>query len=172
MAPSDISCGTPPEDGLRTPFQQPHPPVAADAGSLRIILVVDDQPGVATTVAFFLQKCGYRTHRADSGYAALEFLGSTPVDGVLLDIQMPKMNGFETCVRLHELARAAGRPLKIWFMTGMYYPELQEECAKVGGLGIFQKPFDWPLLLAELDRGFGAAPGRPSAPGETIPESL
>jgi CheY-like chemotaxis protein len=137
------------------------PPVA----SPRSILVVDDQPAVGVSVAYYLEMCGYRTHRAESGDAAINFLGTQPVDGVLLDVQMPRMNGFETCVRLHETARAANRTLKIWFMTGIHYRELGDECAKAGGLGVFHKPFDWPQLLAVLDRGLGAqTDSGPAAP--------
>jgi CheY-like chemotaxis protein len=167
MAQSNFPRGTPPgEEPSQAAIPVPRPSQPANEASLKTILVVDDQPAVSRSVAFYLEKCGYRTHQADSGDVALQLLGCMPVDGVLLDIQMPKMNGFETCIRLHELARAANRPLKIWFMTGINYRELPDECAKAGGLGVFHKPFDWPLLLAELDRGFGLHPTRPPAPAE------
>ena len=167
MAPSNLPNGTPPGEDP-SPAASPESCLnqTPNAAALKTILVVDDQAPVGRSVAFYLEKCGYRTHLVGSGDAALELLGSKPVDGVLLDIQMPKMNGFETCVRLHELARGANRSLKIWFMTGINYRELPDECRAAGGLGVFHKPFDWPLLLAELDQGFGLQPNRPPAPGE------
>lgn len=167
MAPADIPSRTPPDEGpSRAAVQEAGLSEAAGAAARKTILVVDDLPAVGRAVAFFLGQSGYQTLQVESGEAALELLGSKPVDGVMLDVQMPKMNGFETCVRLHECARAANRTLKIWFMTGINYRELPEECAKAGGLGVFHKPFDWPLLLAELDREFGWWHGRPAAPGE------
>lgn len=124
----------------------------------RTLLVVDDQPSVRASIAYFLEVCGYRTLQAESGQAALDLLGKEQVDGVLLDVQMPKLNGFETSVRLNALTRASNRPIKIWFMTGVYYRELNEECAKAGGLSVFRKPFDWPGMLAELAAGLASVP--------------
>jgi CheY-like chemotaxis protein len=76
---------------------------------------------------------------------------------------MPRLNGFETCRRLHELARAANRQLKIWFMTGISYRGLKEDCIRAGGLAVFQKPFEWPEMLAEIERGLAGTPGADAA---------
>jgi CheY-like chemotaxis protein len=119
----------------------------------RTLLIVDDQPIVCGSIAYYLEVCGYRTIRAESGQAAVDLFRNEPVDGILLDVQMPNLNGFQTSARLHEIARETGRQIKVWFMTGIRYRELKEECAKAGGLSVFQKPFDWPQLLAELDQG-------------------
>lgn len=135
--------------------------LSASGGTQRTLLVVDDQPSVCASIAYYLEISGYRTLKAESGQAALELLNKEQIDGVLLDVQMPKLNGFETCIRLHELARATNRPLKIWFMTGVYYRELKDACAKAGGLAVFQKPFDWPNLLAELKRSLTPAQSPP-----------
>ncbi|HEY8995601.1 MAG TPA: response regulator [Lacunisphaera sp.] len=125
----------------------------------RTVLVVDDQSAVRTSIAFFLEISGYRTFKAESGEAAMDLLRKERIDGVLMDVQMPTLNGFETSVRLHEIAREANRPVKIWFMTGISYRELKDDCAKAGGISVFQKPFDWPALLAEFERRL---PGLPS----------
>jgi len=158
------------EDRAKAANPEPRAVDSPSATSPRTILVVDDQPNVGVSVAFYLETCGYRTRRVESGDAAIDLLRKEPVDGVLLDVQMPRMNGFETCVRLHEAARAASRSLKIWFMTGINYRELPADCAKAGGLGVFHKPFDWPQLLADLDQGFGARDSRPPAPEAKLPE--
>lgn len=130
-------------------------------GHRRAILVVDDQASVCTAVAYYLEVCGYKTFRAESGPAAIEIYGREQIDGVMLDVQMPQMNGFETSKRLHVLASGLGRQLKIWFMTAVHYRGSQEDCTAARGLSIFQKPFDWPRLLAELERGLGPAPSDP-----------
>lgn len=132
--------------------------VSAPSARRRTILVVDDQHTVCTSVAYYLEICGYRTFRAESGQAAIELLGKEQIDGVLLDVQMPRQNGFETSARLHELSKELNRQVKIWFMTGIYYRELKEDCAKAGGVAVFQKPFDWPQLLLELEQGLSSPP--------------
>jgi CheY-like chemotaxis protein len=139
-------------------------PGDSPAASPRVILVVDDQSSVCTAVAYYLELCGYQTFRAESGQAALEIFGRERIDGVLLDVQMPQMNGFETSKRLQALASGLGRPLKLWFMTAIHYRERQDDCVAAGGLCVFEKPFDWPHLLAELERGLNPARHDPAAP--------
>ncbi|MFZ5494647.1 MAG: response regulator [Verrucomicrobiota bacterium] len=163
-AADTLPVATPPTPTEATASLPPAP-----SGTPRTLLVVDDQPGVCASIAYFLEVCGYRTFRAESGQAALDLFGREQIDGVLLDVQMPRLNGFETCARLREFAQAANRPLKVWFMTGVHYRELKEDCARAGGVSFFQKPFDWPQLLAELEQGLStlppaAGPGTDSAP--------
>lgn len=134
------------------------------------MLVVDDQPAVRTAVAYYLEMCGYRTLRADSGQAAVELFGNEQIDGVLMDVQMPRLNGFETCVKLHEHARETNRQVKVWFMTGIHYRELNDECARAGGVRVFQKPFDWPQLLAELAQGLSSLPSLSTQGAVPAPE--
>ena len=126
----------------------------------RTLLVVDDQSSVCASIAYYLEVCGYRTFKAASGQAAVETYRREQIDGVLLDVQMPGMNGFQTCARLQALARETGRRFKVWFMTGIHYRELEEECAKAGGRAVFHKPFDWPQMLAELEQGLALLPPR------------
>lgn len=129
--------------------------------SRRTLLVVDDQASVCVSIAYFLELCGYRVLRAESGQAAVDLFAKEQIDGVLLDIQMPRLNGFQTSARLREIAQAANRQLKVWFMTAVSYRELNDDCARAGGVAVFRKPFEWPNLLAELARGLGTAPNLP-----------
>lgn len=146
------------EDHAPAATEEPRAAETPRAGSPKTILVVDDQPAVGLSVAYYLEVSGYRALRAESGEAAIALLRKQPVDGVLLDVQMPGMNGFQACAQLQAVAKEAGRPVKAWFMTGIHYRELPEDCAKAGGLAVFHKPFDWPQMLAELERGFTALP--------------
>jgi CheY-like chemotaxis protein len=133
----------------------------------RTLLVVDDLSSVCTSIAYYLEVCGYRTFKADSGLAALETYRREQIDGVLLDIQMAVMNGFQTCVQLQVVARETGRLLPVWFMTGIHYRELEEDCAKAGGRTVFHKPFEWPQMLAELEQGLALLPPRTGPDAET-----
>lgn len=130
------------------------------AATPRTLLVVDDQPSVCSSIAYYLEVCGYRTSKAGSGLAAVETYRREQIDGVLLDVQMPGMNGFQTCVQLQVIASETGRQLPVWFMTGIHYRELEADAAKAGGRAVFHKPFEWAQLLAELEQGLALLPPR------------
>jgi len=64
------------------------------------ILVVDDDPDNRAMVGHFLDTWGYAVDNAGNGKIALEKVKASPPSLVLLDLQMPEMDGFETCERL------------------------------------------------------------------------
>ncbi len=71
-----------------------------------VVLIVDDEPHIRELLAFALHKAGLQTLEASDGEAALEMVKATPPDLVILDINMPRMDGLEVCRRL----RAGGNP--------------------------------------------------------------
>ena len=66
----------------------------------RTVLVVDDDPHIRDLLTFALRKAGLATREAGDGEAALADLEAHPSDLVVLDINMPRMDGIETCRRL------------------------------------------------------------------------
>jgi two-component system OmpR family response regulator len=66
----------------------------------RTVLVVDDDPHIRDLLTFALRKAGLATREAEDGEAALNDLELHPSDLVVLDINMPRMDGIETCRRL------------------------------------------------------------------------
>jgi len=66
----------------------------------RTILIADDDPHIRQLLAFAFAKAGLDTLEADDGEAVLACVGAQPVDLVVLDINMPRMDGLETCRRL------------------------------------------------------------------------
>ncbi|RYY24513.1 MAG: response regulator transcription factor [Sphingomonadales bacterium] len=78
----------------------------------RTILIADDDPHIRQLLAFAFAKAGLDTIEADDGEAALEIAGNQAIDLVVLDINMPRMDGLEVCRRL----RAAGE-LPILFLS-------------------------------------------------------
>lgn len=78
----------------------------------RTILIADDDPHIRQLLAFAFAKAGLETLEADDGEAALALVESRRVDLVVLDINMPRLDGLETCRRI----RAAG-DLPILFLS-------------------------------------------------------
>ncbi|TCP32294.1 DNA-binding response OmpR family regulator [Scopulibacillus darangshiensis] len=66
------------------------------------ILIVDDDPNIRELVGLFLQKEGFDIFEAEDGEDALKCLASNKVDLAILDIMMPKMDGWELCRELRE----------------------------------------------------------------------
>ena len=124
----------------------------------RTMLIVDDQQSVRVTLEYLLDLDGYRVLTAESGVAAIALAEKEPIDGALIDINMPVMDGFATCVRLQALAATGGRRLRVWFMSGAYSDALKRRGLEFGGLEVFSKPFDPQNLSKRLEDGFSPVP--------------
>ena len=83
----------------------------------------------------------------------------SPHDNALIQVVM---NGFETCRRLRAQARALGRTLRTWFMTGASAAAIESSAIEVGAFAMLTKPYDYTTLLARLEQGFSSS--HPSAP--------
>ena len=66
------------------------------------VLVVDDDPKTVENLRLYLDASGYRTRIARDGITALAIALSEPIDLLLLDVMLPKMDGFEVCRRIRE----------------------------------------------------------------------
>lgn len=119
------------------------------------LLVIDDNRSVRESLRFLLLQRGYHVHLADGGAQGIAFVKEHVIDGALVDVQMPGMNGFEVTRALREHAAVTGRPLAIWMMTGGRSPELMNRSAEVGALGLLGKPFDVPDMYRRFDEQFG-----------------
>jgi signal transduction histidine kinase/DNA-binding response OmpR family regulator len=111
------------------------------------ILVVDDDSHVARTLLDVLSQNGFQGTRADSGEAALEMLGKSTYDLVLLDVRMPGLNGFETCVRIRE---THGPALPVIILTAFGDPTSVRKGYDAGADDFLQKPIDTPQLVLKV----------------------
>ncbi|TPG06371.1 DNA-binding response regulator [Sphingomonas oligophenolica] len=82
----------------------------------RTILVVDDDPHIRQLLVFALDKAGLAAIEADDGESALAIAAAQSPDLVILDINMPRMDGLEACRRLRA-ARGEGRNVPILFLS-------------------------------------------------------
>jgi class 3 adenylate cyclase len=87
---------------------------AISAGATRspgFVLVVDDEEQNRTLLRDPLEACGYEVEEAENGVQALEKIAARSPDVILLDLMMPKMNGFEMCRHLRKDAKTAHLPI-------------------------------------------------------------
>ena len=78
-----------------------------------LVLLVDDEPPILQLARMYLEREGFAVEEACDGEAALAFTERRPPDLMVLDIMLPKVDGFEVCKRL----RAAGRLFPILMLT-------------------------------------------------------
>ena len=64
------------------------------------ILIVDDEPNIVLSLEFLMEQAGFEVAVAEDGEAALAQLAAFRPDLVLLDIMLPRLNGYEVCQRL------------------------------------------------------------------------
>ena len=114
-----------------------------------IILAVDDIPANLVALEAVLDK-DFELRFASSGKQALAMLEAKPdVDVILMDLQMPEMDGFECAARIKKLAGCSEIP--IVFITAVYAedPHVKRGYA-AGGVDYFTKPFDPDLLRLKM----------------------
>ena len=70
------------------------------------ILVVDDNPEIREIIQILLEGEGYAISQAENGAIALQLLSEESFDLIILDIMMPQLNGYQTCVRIRERSNA------------------------------------------------------------------
>lgn len=113
----------------------------------RAVMIVDDDPFIRKLIATTLEDvAGFSLYEASDGQHALALAGEVPPAIVFLDIEMPRLNGIETCRRLRELP--GGREATIVMLTAAGAE--QEREARAAGSDMFlTKPFS-PLALLKL----------------------
>jgi len=114
-------------------------------------LVVDDNPINLKVSVKMLEKAGVRADVAENGQAALDAIARTEYAVVLMDCQMPVMNGFDATIEIRRLEAVGGngRHLPIIAMTASAMKEDQERCIESGMDNYISKPFR-PQALFEM----------------------
>ncbi len=119
------------------------------------ILIVDDEPNIAASLEFLLQRGGYEVRVAHDGEEALTQARSFRPQLVLLDVMMPKLNGYEVCQRLREGEDGTG--VKIVMLTARGR-EVDEEKGRALGADLYvTKPFSTRELVARVRELLAAA---------------
>jgi CheY-like chemotaxis protein len=117
---------------------------AAAGGGLRI-LVADDNQDAAETMGVLLEVMGHEVRRVHDGQAALDAVAAFDPQLVLLDIGMPKMNGYETCLAIRD--RDGGAARKLVAVTGWGQPQDLKSSSDAGFDHHLVKPVDIDTLV-------------------------
>ena len=115
------------------------------------ILIVDDDPLNRRLLTKSLENDGHRTTQFDNGFAALAAIGEDPPDLVLLDIEMPGLDGIEVLERLK--ADAELRHVPVIMISGVDDNASVVRCIEAGAEDFLPKPFDPAILRARIDSG-------------------
>src|SRR3954468_10584148 len=119
-----------------------------DAGQPSSILAVDDTPANLQVLSGMLKDRGYRVRPVPSGKLALLAARRDPPDLILLDINMPDMNGYEVCEQLKADDVLKGVP--IIFISALTEPLDKVKAFATGGVDYITKPFQMEELYARV----------------------
>lgn len=113
------------------------------------ILIVDDTPNNLRLLSAMLAQQGYQVRKAINGKIALKGAQMAPPDLILLDINMPEMNGYEVCQKLKSIPETSKIP--IIFISALDEALDKVKAFEVGGVDYITKPFQVPEVLARIE---------------------
>jgi signal transduction histidine kinase/ActR/RegA family two-component response regulator len=125
-----------------------------NVAALRILLAEDNPINQKLAIAL-LRKRGHVVVLATNGREAVELVGGGEFDVVLMDVQMPEMDGLQASRLIRERERAGGRRLRIVAMTAHARAEDRARCLEAGMDGYVVKPFRPEELFAAVEAGAG-----------------
>ena len=115
------------------------------------ILIVDDDEANRTMLSRRLQRLGFRTTSAEDGRNALEKVKSERFDLMLLDIQMPELDGFEATAAIRAQEYGPDTQMPIIAMTAHAMAGDRERCLAAGMDGYVSKPIQAKELFAAIE---------------------
>jgi two-component system, OmpR family, alkaline phosphatase synthesis response regulator PhoP len=118
------------------------------------ILIVDDEPNIVISLEYLMKREGFETSVAGDGEAALAALEKASPDLVILDVMLPRMNGFEVCRRIRSDPR--WRALRILMLTAKGRDTEVEKGLGLGADAYVTKPFSTKDLVAQIRALVGA----------------
>ncbi len=103
------------------------------------ILVVDDEPNIVLSLEFLMKQAGFQVRIASDGEAALAAIAAELPDLVLLDVMMPRKNGFEVCQTIR--ANSDWKHVRIIMLTAKGREVEREKGLALGADDYITKPF-------------------------------
>lgn len=123
------------------------------------ILLVEDNEQNRYLATFLLEKAGHTVVHAPTGHAALTAAAANPPDLVLMDIQMPEMDGYEAARRLHTTPGLEKIPLVA--VTSYAMPGDREHAMSLGFVGYIEKPIATETFVDQISQFLPPPPATP-----------
>lgn len=114
------------------------------------ILVIDDEASIRSLMKKILSRSGYTVFTASGGREAIDLLESIVVDLIILDMNMPDMNGLDV-LRYLRSKHITGKP--VLMMSGVPDSELRAESYKLGAYDFITKPEQTEVMLKRIENG-------------------
>jgi DNA-binding response OmpR family regulator len=114
----------------------------------KLILLVEDEITIATLMKLRLEEAGYEVITASDGFLAISFARSKKPDLILLDLMLPKLDGFTVCKLIKSSDTTKNIP--IIAVTARVSPQDMERGFEVGCDAYLTKPTDFPTLLNKI----------------------
>lgn len=109
-----------------------------------LVLVVDDDISTRILMRASLEKAGFMVAEAGDGLTAIDKFEKLQPDAILLDVMMPKLDGFETCRKIRESTNGINTP--ILMVTGLDDIDSIHRSYDSGATDFVTKPINWPVL--------------------------
>ncbi len=114
------------------------------------ILIADDEINIVISLEFLVEQAGYQLQSAHTGEEVLEKIAAFQPDLILLDVMMPKINGFEVCRRVRQ--NPNWQHIKIIMLTAKGREVEVAKGLALGADAYIIKPFSTKELMAEIKR--------------------
>lgn len=125
---------------------------------MALLLVVDDDEDMQTLVESLLRPAGHTVSGARTALRGLELCASGNPDLILLDLNLPEMNGFSVLQKLKADEQLSNTPVIV--LTAVKDKESIVRATRLGAVGYIAKPFKGPDFCAKVESALSAAQGR------------
>ena len=120
---------------------------------MKKILIVDDEPNIVMSLEYTFKKQGYEVFIARDGSEALEILESNIPDVIILDVMMPKVDGYQTIKVIKENKKLADT--KVVFLSAKNKASDIQQALNLGADKYILKPFSLKKLVSEVSELLG-----------------
>ncbi len=116
------------------------------------VLIVDDNEMDQKIMVMYVRDKVKKVLTANNGHEALGIYENNKVDVVLMDLQMPEMDGYTTAIKMREMESGLGKRVPIIAVTAYAFPESETRCLESGMDGYVRKPFKAEAILSIVDK--------------------
>jgi DNA-binding response OmpR family regulator len=120
------------------------------------ILIVDDEPNIVLSLEFLMKQAGFHVRTAADGEAALAAVAAECPDLVLLDVMMPRKNGYEVCQSIRD--NPACKAVRIIMLTAKGREVEREKGLALGADDYITKPFSTQEVVEKVHELLASAP--------------